>query len=76
MAAMATYRIWTGGPVVTKEFGTVAAAKKYVADRAPLKQGWTGAWVRLGPAVWQYQRSNSRGRLLTNMNITLNRTAR
>lgn len=60
-----TYRIITSGPILTKNFPSIAAARTYVERYASLKRGWTGEWVGgRGRSPWVYVRSNSKGNAL------------
>jgi hypothetical protein len=64
------FRIYTGGPVITQDFSSVAAVRKYVEKYAPLKNGWTGKWA-CDPTTGNmaYYRSNSKGVEVTGYTI-------
>lgn len=68
---MLTYRIHTGGPVITKNFDSAAAMRRFVEENAPLKRGWTGEWQSHG-GFHMYRRFNSNGKPVKGYDITAN----
>lgn len=71
------WAVRTSGPCPTLKSKTLAQAKQYVEDHAPMKRGWTSEWKTgksvLGQPYWQYVRYNSNGKLLGSYSVLMYR---